>query len=231
MELIKLKQVIDDFFLNRGFEQGDYKDIEDEEYLLLSYMQKDFRIQASYDPEYEEYSITLDRPFYHLSKYNNTKNLEEISKTNEDFLKELEPLMAEDIKLLTLTTKDCELFLKTGSYDGMASGVIEHRGSLYYIESITNPYEKEKCQKDRDSNVWRHFYVFDLNKEELEQIIMKSLDWMRHINLTSLCKNWEGMYRIDIGTGEEDKKKHFDGKYQYQHKNVRPPVMKLTIHY
>ena len=60
---------------------------------------------------------------------------------------------------------------------------------------------------------------------------MNSLDWMRHINLTSLCKNWEGMYNIDTGSNEEDKRKYFDGKYRYYHELERPPVMKLTIYY
>ena len=84
------------------------------------------------------------------------------------------------------------------------------------------------CKEDYEKGVWRHFYVFDLNKEELEGVVMDSLDWMRHINLTSLCKEWKSISHIDTGK-KEDHKKHHNSKYNYRYECTRGPVMKLTI--
>lgn len=36
---------------------------------------------------------------------------------------------------------------------------------LGIINTITNPYLKYKSSEDSKSRVWRHFYVFEMNKE------------------------------------------------------------------
>ena len=228
MDLINIQKNIKDFFIKNKFELC--KEELDQEYSYFSFIKKDFRIQASFDFEDMEYSIGLDRPFFSLDKEIKAKNIEDIDRINREFLAKLKKLMKEDEELLVLTTKDCELFLKTGSYDGMASGVIEYQGSLYYIKSITNTFEKDRSSEDRKNKVWRNFYVFDLKKEELEKIVMDSLDWMRHINLTPLCRDWKSL-SIKVMETEEDKNKHFNSKYSSYHELLRPPVMKLTIHY
>lgn len=59
---------------------------------------------------------------------------------------------------------------------------------------------------------------------------MSSLDWLRHINLSSLCKGWESLL-ISTSEDESEHKKHFGGKYRFSFEPSGSPVMKLTLFY
>ena len=221
-----MNEKIKNIFLKNNFELCDedyYDDI-----ATFVFIKKDFKIDIFIDYEENEINLALDRPYYNFTatKEINNKN---IDKFCNKFIKKINQLITKDNKLKTITKKDCELFLNTGNYDGMSSGVIEFENSLYYIQAITNSFSKERSTDDRKNRVWRNFYVHKLTKKELDIIVMSSLDWLRHINLTSLCKDWTSM-RIDIGN-EQDHKKHFNGKYRKKIEIKSKPIMKLVLHY
>jgi hypothetical protein len=227
MDIKDILEKIKDLFTIHDFET--LEEYKDEGYVSFTFMKKDFRVEVSFDSEDNDFYLQLDRPFFEFTNSDPIQDLNELENRAKGFISKIEALILEDDKLKNLTTKDCELFLKTGSYDGMASGVIEYEGQLYYIETITNAYLTDKSKEDRQNRVWRRFYVFELNKTELEKIVMNSLDWMRHINLTSLCKNWQDLRLTTADESEKDQ--FFRGKYRYSHEPKNKPVMRLTIHY
>ena len=202
----------------------------DEEYLSLSFIKLDFRVEVTYDGSDGELYLRLDRPFYGFKESAELNDSFDAMELSAQFITKINSLITEDKNLPVLKKEDCELFLNTGNYDGMSSGVIEYQGSLYCINSITSPYHKDRSAADRTNRVWRHFYVSPLTKEELEKIVMCSLDWMRNINLTPLCKDWKKNYSVDTGD-ETTKEAHFKGKYRNSVKPEGKPVMKLTLHY
>lgn len=202
------------------------ENIDDDDFRLC-FIKFDFKIDIFYDTNLDLF-LTLDRLFYGFTEdYKEVQD--DIEEKVKEFIQKIEDLISQEMNMQMLTQQDCELFLKTGSYDGMASGVIEYQKQLYYIKSITNPYFKYKCKKDEENNVWRIFYLFELDKQELEKIIMCSLDWMRHINLSTLCKDWDSGHQK---TGTEDEhKKHFNGQYRYVFEPNKAPVKKLVLLY
>lgn len=214
-------------FLTHDFELCEEN--HNDEYLNLSFIKKDFRIEMNFDVSDNTFDLTLDRPCCGFNDSQVVNGLDEVSTMSETFIKKIDDLIMEDNLLPKITKDDCDLFLKTGSYDGLSSGVIEYQGSLYYIQSITNTYYKHKSREDSKNRVWRHFYVHEMTKQELEKVVMSSLDWLRHINLTSLCKDWKS---LSLTTGEEgDNNKHFNGKYRASITPEGKPVMKLTLFY
>lgn len=228
MEIKVFIDSIKSLFLSNDFELCD--ESIDQEYGSLSFIKKDFKVEASLDLSDSSLFLSLDRPFYGFNRSTTVKNMEEVTALAEDFIAKINTLITEDSALPKITKNDCELFLKTGSYDGMSSGVIEYQGSLYYIQSITNPYLKDKSKEDSKNRVWRHFYVFEMTKEELEKVVMSSLDWLRHINLSSLCKDWKSLNQ-STSEDEAEHKKFFDGKYNHSFEAKNKPVMKLTLFY
>lgn len=200
-----------------------------DDYFNISFIQKDFRIEINVDFDDNEVDFFLDRPSVGFNHSKVVQSLEEIKTLGEEFIHKAQILMAEDAKLPTIKKEDCELFLKTASLDGMAEGVIEYKGELFYISAITSAYHKDRSSEDREKKVWRHFYVYDLEKKELDQVVMRSLDWMRHINLTPLCKDWKSL-ALDVGE-KSVHVNHFEGKYRVNFTPSSKPVMKLTLCY
>lgn len=218
---------VKELFETHGFEVCE--ETVDDENLSIFFIKKDFRIEAYFDADDQSFDLSLDRPSFWFNDSISVSNLSEVIAMGKDFISKIDALIIEDDLLPRLTKEDCELFLKTGSYDGMGSGVIEYQGSLYYITSITNIYFKHRSSEDSKNRVWRHFYVYEMSKEELEKVVMNSLDWIRHINLSSLCKDWKSM---SLQTGDEaEHKKCFNGKYRYSFEPKHKPVMKLTLFY
>lgn len=227
MKPLDLKIPLTDLFTSNGFEVCE--ETIDEENLSIFFIKKDFRIEAYFDVSDLSFDLSLDRPFFGFNESHSVSSVGEACSFSKEFIAKIDQLIAEDSLIPKITKEDCELFLKTGSYDGMGSGVIEYKGSLYYITSITNLYFKHRSSEDSKNRVWRHFYAFELTKEELEKVVMSSLDWVRHINLTSLCKDWKAM---SLSTGNEaEHKKHFNGKYRYSFEPKNKPVFKLTLFY
>lgn len=227
---MKPEQIINQLkplFLTHNFElcEEDY----DEEYLNLSFIKEDFQIEIGFNVDDSCLDLTLDRPSLGFIDSQVVQSAEEINTESEKFIQKINDLIEKDRLLVHITKNECELFLKTGSYNGISSGVIEYQGSLYYIDSITNTYIARKSTKDRKNRVWRHFYVYEMTKQELEKVVMSSLDWMRHINLSSLCKDWNS---LRLNTGEEkDHNKYFKGKDQQSLIPDSKPSMKLTLFY
>lgn len=227
MEATQVINPVKQLFLSNNFEL--LEESCEEKHLYLSFIKKDFKVEIGFDETDQTFEISLDRPFYGFNDSQVVQNLEEISLVTKDFIKKIEKMIFSDDLLPKLTKEDCELFLKTGSYDGMSSGVIEYQDSLYYIDSITSPYLKEKSREDSKNRVWRHYYVHEMTKKELETVMMSSLSWLRHINLTSLCKDWKS---LSLETGDEaEHKKHFDSKYRGHIIPTIKPTMKLTLFY
>lgn len=223
----QVKSKAKEMFAVHNFELvDDYVD-GDEGYLALSFLKKDFRVEFSLNNS--ECNLTLDKPFYGFDETYTVSTWVEIEEKINKFINKVDQALADDNLLPIITTKDADLFLKTGSYDGMASGVIEHQGTLYYIEAATNVYYKDRSAEDRQNRIWRTFYVYELSQTELEKVIMSTLDWMRRINLTALCKDWQS---LSTSTGEESEHRlHFDGKYRYSHNPINKPIKKLQINY
>ena len=226
MNLKELRNEVVDLLKKHDFELID-EDICDE--ISLHFLNKDFRIEFSYDSDYNEADILFDRGPYSIDAETKSKNINNIINMVDFFLKKIDDIIIEEGKLPIITNKDCELFLQTGSMDGLSSGVIEENGSLFYIEIDTNLYHRDKYKLDSDNGVWRNYYVYELTKKELESIVISSLDWLRHINLTSLCKNWQSM---SLSTGDEASHElHFNGKYRSSPKIQGKPIKKLKVSY
>lgn len=228
MKPIEIINIVKDTFLSHQFELCE--EYIDDESLSISFIKKDCRIDVSFSEDDQSFNLSLDRPFYDLRDSKTIQQMRDVTDTIESFVSKINSLIKDDESLPRITKDDCELFLKTSSYDGMSSGVIEYQGSLFYIQSITNPYLKDKSKEDSNNRVWRHFYVHPMTKEELEKVVMTSLDWMRHINLTSLCKDWNSL-RLDTSANDSEHKKHFDGKYRFAMNPSLKPTMKLTLFY
>jgi hypothetical protein len=227
MKSPNISETINQLFSQHNFELCE--EASDAESLSWGWIKQDFKVEVSFDLTDQTLFLHLDRPFYGWTEDHVALTLGELAGLVSAFLEKVNTLLIKDSQLPQLTKEDCELFLKTGSYDGLSSGVIEYQGSLYYIESITNPYQKDRSQADQARRVWRHFYVFPLTKEELEKVVMSSLDWMRRINLSSLCKDWESL-RIETGP-EAEHRKYFDGPYNAHITPTLAPTMKLTWFY
>lgn len=151
----------------------------------------------------------------------------------KDFHKKVDSIVKQDKLIPRITKSDCDLFLVDGNYDGFSAGLIQYQGSLMYFKYNIPIHERLKGCGDyrRSRKLWRSFYVYELTKEELEQCVMSSLDWMRNINLTSLYKDWKKVpYDVkDLG----NKDAHFNGPYRnYTIKlEKKYPVAVLEIFY